>query len=110
MDLDVPFGSGERKNEVGAELPRLPHGHPTFHAAPLRLVADRDAAGGRGFHRHNADRLAPQRRVVLLLDRREVRVHVDEQVAKWHGTPPCGRAMNERLPITSIDDDAYRYK
>ena len=69
---------GERNDAVRARLARPRHRHRRVHAERARLVArvPHDAPVAEPADDH---RLAAQRRVVELLDRREERVEVDVQ-------------------------------
>ena len=80
---------GRHDDRVGAQRPRLTAAHGAPHAAGPGLVA-------RGHDDPAADdhRLAPQRGVVALLDRREERVEVGVEDG---GVSTCGRVGHEHM-------------
>ena len=81
--------------------PRAP---PVPVLTPMRLgfIARGDAAGGLRHHRHHADRPPAQRPAVVLFDRGEVGIEVDEQAAQGHGDEcnELGSAVSRRSRLS----------
>ena len=93
-------------NEIGAFLPRLPYGLGCLHASSLGLVRLREYDAVSLFRvACDRDRLAAQRRIEVLRNRRIEGVHVyvhDDAIA--HGTS----LQREHLFDYGLDNDASR--
>ena len=91
VQLDVACRPGEHEPDFRAFLPCLANAGAGFHADGLGFVACGQATPTVGHDRHHADRSPAQARVVVLLDRGEIGVEIDEQAAQRHVTAPSGR-------------------
>ena len=85
--LDVELVVGRHEQHVGAKPPRLVHQRAGLDAEGLGGVAGCDGAGRLRHRRHDDDRLAPERRILLLLAGREETVQIKNQPAQHTGPP-----------------------
>jgi hypothetical protein len=68
-----------QQHQVGTQLPRPPHQHPSLHPRRLRLRGEREHRGAIGARRRYGNGPACERRRHQSLDRRTERRRVDEQ-------------------------------
>jgi len=78
MQLDVNVRPGPDEGELGTQSPRIAHARSGLHSKPFGIIAGGDDAGIFRFHRNDRDPAAAQLRPKMLLDRREIAVHVDQ--------------------------------
>ena len=103
---------GPDDRQVRAEPDGARHRHRRAHAERPRLVAGRGDHAAAGGAAADGDRLAAQRGIVALLDRRVEGVHVDVEDAAGH-LKSEGRSTGDRRPAeartpTGPDDNATR--
>ena len=79
MVIGVELVIGLYRNDVGAEIPRIPHQRAGLDTERLGGVAGGDRDGGIRQRLDDDDGLAAQRRVFLLFARREEGVEIEEQ-------------------------------
>ena len=113
LDVEVARELGVAKGTAGFQILRrtfadgrlvevryshLPSASAHFRVSLATLDARRDADRGVREHGNHAERPAPQPRLDLLLDRREVGVEVDEEGAQHRVTPRPSRAAGSSPP------------
>ena len=82
--LCVSVGARLRNNEIRAESSCFPHWRTRLNPESLRLIARRDRAGRLSQYWRDNDGPASHVRMVLLLDRSEVGIHINKQATLPH--------------------------
>ena len=89
VDVHVARRARDLQGDIGTALQRLGHAGAGLDAEiALGLLAGGNAASGEAGHRDHRDRATAQARIVVLLDRGEERIEIDEQAAQGHGIAP----------------------